>query len=206
MIQPISFQPSAVSLQAIPAVNKTTPQGTAKASLKDVVAESEYGDTVQVSSKGQERYEREIAAAKESSKEEPLEEEEKESSDDSDSKPVITSLAGYTEAQLKQLYLQGDISKYDYESRVEQKEELLSNEMETNEKNSEDTTKGIQKMDSIERSMDAIDNAFSPDSSDRLSSEQRVDIMNALGTNDSNQQKTAEAFQQWQRSFNFLLT
>ena len=206
MIQPISFQPSAVSLQAIPAVNKTTPQDTAKASLKDVVAESEYGDTVQVSSKGQERYEREIAAAKESSKEEPLEEEEKESSDDSDSKPVITSLAGYTEAQLKQLYLQGDISKYDYESRVEQKEELLSNEMETNEKNSEDTTKGIQKMDSIERSMDAIDNAFSPDSSDRLSSEQRVDIMNALGTNDSNQQKTAEAFQQWQRSFNFLLT
>ena len=206
MIQPISFQPSAVSLQAIPAVNKTTPQDTAKASLKDVVAESEYGDTVQVSSKGQERYEREIAAAKESSKEEPLEEEEKESSDDSDSKPVITSLAGYTEAQLKQLYLQGDISKYDYESRVEQKEELLSDEMETNEKNSEDTTKGIQKMDSIERSMDAIDNAFSPDSSDRLSSEQRVDIMNALGTNDSNQQKTAEAFQQWQRSFNFLLT
>ncbi len=206
MIQPISFQPSAVSLQAIPAVNKTTPQDTAKASLKDVVAESEYGDTVQVSSKGQERYEREIAAAKESSKEEPLEEEEKESSDDSDSKPVITSLAGYTEAQLKQLYLQGDISKYDYESRVEQKEELLSNEMETNEKNSEDTTKGIQKMDSIERSMDAIDNAFSPDSSDRLSSEQRVDIMNALGTNDSNQQKTTEAFQQWQRSFNFLLT
>ena len=229
MIQPISYQTTAASSQNIPRTsaitsnkvltehgseqtdNKSiTKKKDSSKDLDDVVAVSEYGDTVQVTKKGQERLEEQEELRKKEIQERSdrkerlaeLEEDAQTSSEEDTQK--VTSLAGYTSSQLKQLYLKGAISQYAYETQMEKKEEQLESDRQTGEKSSVDNAKSIRNSDVLSRKNTAIESAYSSDSSEVLSSETRVDILDKLdGT--SKGEGESYAFRQWKKDFQFIL-
>ncbi|MCR5789275.1 MAG: hypothetical protein K6G83_05230 [Lachnospiraceae bacterium] len=100
--------------------------------------------------------------------------------DKGDAKPQITSYAGYTENQLEQMYLKGDLSKQDYDKAVEakekQKEAIKEEDSETTKKLS-----GLVTMeDQQDKDAEELTDIFGPYTSDTFTEKERADILETL--------------------------
>ena len=98
-------------------------------------------------------------------------------------KPKITSFAGYTEDQLRQLYQRGEISRQDYEKQVKLKEELK-------EETSGDTGEVNRMMKGVlglsnegDKDRTELKALFSEDSSDKIPAAERIAFMDAVEKN-----------------------
>ena len=189
---------------------------------------SKDGDTVEVSRLGQTEYEASRKHDDESEKfdwKELTETNWKPAADDtddvsdSDKGKTITSLAGYTESQLKELYSEGSISKYDYEKELERKEEVKG----TDDAADEDGAAGIPKevfentfaISDVKRSVAAVESAYSDKSSDVISAKDRVELIDDLSKAPAEREryaaekrqvsKTVENnFRKWQTNYQLL--
>lgn len=166
--------------------------------LEDVIAVSRDGDTVQASEISKERLEEDAFGKmvvneekeednrleeerKEEVKEEAVKEENREEAQEKyDTAQNNMTYAGYTDAQLEQMYLKGDISKNDYDKEMEAREERLETEQEEDSANSERMVRLGAMAEDSERDAMELENAFSPDSSDTISGADRMAVIEAL--------------------------
>ncbi len=95
----------------------------------------------------------------------------------------ITSFSGYTDTQLEQMYVKGEISKYQLDRELESREEKKESMKAEDEAISElaGDIAGIEN----EEKKDAIElkSAFSPDSSDKTDPMMRLDMINSVENN-----------------------
>ncbi len=100
-------------------------------------------------------------------------------SDESSFKPQITSYDGYSDQQLRSLYLDGTISRYSYDSEMSQRAEAIK-EFENNEQVfREGIVRDIGNMDKAERTEETIRTIDSGYYSRTLSTEARMEMLNA---------------------------
>jgi hypothetical protein len=96
--------------------------------------------------------------------------------------PQITSFKGYSDQQLRQMYLSGTISRYAYDtemtSRTEENQELSESEQVFR----EGIVRNISNQGKLERSSEAVQNAFSDETSKTLTGEQRISFFNAANS------------------------
>ena len=181
---------------------KKTDNSEQQKKLEDVVSVSEDGDTVQVKEDSAERLEedrfghvdivdQELAGVYNAPAETPnieikapekpeVEEELPAIETGSGQGTQITSYAGYTDSQLEQMYLKGEISKNDYDKEIasrEAREEALKDEdEETSELAGKIAgTENKEKEDAIE-----LKKVFSEDASDTFTAAQRADTIDTL--------------------------
>ncbi len=99
--------------------------------------------------------------------------------DDSSFEPQISSLNSYSNQQLRQLYLEGNISRYSYDSeissRAEENKELSENEQVFR----EGIVRNIENEGNADRRADSIENAYDENASERLTAEQRLEMIGA---------------------------
>lgn len=91
----------------------------------------------------------------------------------------ITSLKGYTEKQLEQLYQQGEISKTDYDKEIQSRKEIRGDREEQDREFAENTVRGIGLQEKAERDEQELKNAFDEDASDNLTPGDRIAMINA---------------------------
>ncbi len=100
-------------------------------------------------------------------------------------KPQITSFNGYSDQQLRQLYLDGSISRYDYDSvmtkRSEENKEFTENEKVFR----EGIVRDMASENRLERTDESIENAYSEEASEALTAEQRLAMVNAAEYEDA---------------------
>ena len=178
---------------------------------EDVVAVSDFGDTVQFSDEGKDQYgqDQDGSVKVNGQKRERLEnfsifpqakEDEKEVSDSQfagktkekdkaededkskteDFSVTTNSYAGYTDARLEQMYLQGEISRYDYEAEIEKREQEEQETEKQQETNAKISGKADSEIKSAERAKSAIEAAFSEKASKTIDPKMRLDIMQKL--------------------------
>ncbi|MCR5627149.1 MAG: hypothetical protein K6F99_07515 [Lachnospiraceae bacterium] len=95
----------------------------------------------------------------------------------------ITSFSGYTNTQLHQLYLKGDISKQQYDSEVAAREERTE---ELQEENSELAEKGatlVRASQTNEQDEIQLENIFSEDANDNIEARDRAETIMTLQKN-----------------------
>ncbi|MBQ7565010.1 MAG: hypothetical protein IJT16_13610 [Lachnospiraceae bacterium] len=169
--------------------------------LEDVVSVSEDGDTVQVKEDSEKKLEddrfghvdiveQELAGVYNAPAETPnIEIKAPEKPEDEEEIPAIetkaqgtqiTSYAGYTDSQLEQMYLKGEISKNDYDKEIEAREareEALKGE---DEETSELAGKLAGSENKEEQDEIELKKVFSEDASDTLTAKQRADAIDTL--------------------------
>ena len=102
---------------------------------------------------------------------------------DTDDQPKITSFAGYTEDQLKQMYQKGEISKRDFDKQMELKESLKE-ETQGDDSETSKMVQGVLGLENVgKQEAEELKTVFSEDTSDRISTEQRIAVMDALEKN-----------------------
>ncbi len=170
----------------------------------DVVATSEYGDTFELSAEGEaalalgditsfnfevrtppsppERQtdfniteDKEAISDSDEETDAAIEEE-----SDTTSATISSNLAVYSESQLEQMYLKGEISRQDYESEVAVKEEIKEASYANNKEFSEDMTTYNDIAEDSTRIGEAINTAYSDDSSDTVDVSLRMQAMQTL--------------------------
>ncbi|HAG70339.1 MAG TPA: hypothetical protein DCL38_10275 [Lachnospiraceae bacterium] len=125
------------------------------------------------------------SSALEKAKDDEEEEKEEEAvkSVETDDAAKITSFAGYTEDQLRQMYQKGEISKRDYDRQMELKEALKGSNEDAEGKMSE-MVKGVLGLESAGRIDETeLKNAFSDKASDTTDAMQRVAVLDAMEKN-----------------------
>lgn len=99
-----------------------------------------------------------------------------------ESKNSARNMDSYSDAQLQQMYVNGDISRYDYDHQMSRREERNSEEA-NNTRNEKVFNEGIVRAMEKEREADisanAIDEAFSEEANDNLKAEQRMAMLDA---------------------------
>ncbi len=95
------------------------------------------------------------------------------------------SLKGYTEAQLKQLFEKGEISRTDYDAEIKKREEVRGNEQQENAEFSREMVQGIALNEQAAQEGEAIENAFEQGGNDTIAPKDRLDMMEAVNNNDS---------------------
>ncbi len=186
-VNPVQNAPQVHEISAD--INKTPVSAPAEKSsfenesLENVVATSEHGDTVQVFDEGEEKSstipqfgnpgnDYTIAGTF------PEEDKAIGTSRDEEGEDIqITSLAGYTEAQLEQLYRDGEITKQEYEREIAEDEALTEEADEDREELSYETVLAEDALVEGRRIRNAMDNIQSPDSSDTISAATRSEIV-----------------------------
>ena len=96
-----------------------------------------------------------------------------------ESKPEITSFAGYTESQLEQMYLKGDITMQDYNNEISQRQEALEAMEEEDNEFSKEMNAEISQAAQVSRGTEAIENAFDENANDNISAQDRIQFINA---------------------------
>ncbi len=103
--------------------------------------------------------------------------------DKSSNEPQVISYDGYTDQQLRQMYLSGTISRYNYDqemaARSEENQKITENEQIFR----EGIVRNIDRGERVDRTSEAIKNFYSDSSSDTLTAEQRLDILEAAEMN-----------------------
>lgn len=98
----------------------------------------------------------------------------------SDQTSKITSFKGYTDTQLEQMYLKGEISKYNYDQEIDarkaQREELQNDNNDT----SKEMMSTVTGMERVSQDSKQLQEAFSDDSAATPDAAKRVEIMSAL--------------------------
>ena len=97
--------------------------------------------------------------------------------DDSTASSNITSYASYTDSQLEQMYLQGDISKIDYDLEMESREAAKEERTKDTSEFTNDMTEDIAKEADMERTAYNIDMLDTGDTSDTIPVEVRMQAM-----------------------------
>ena len=175
-----------------------------EASLSNVVSRSEDGDTVQVSDDGATELEEsvsgavvsmtagetEAARAAEDIEIEPIEAPEIEpieapeitpvtTGDDSAAERDITSFVGYTDQQVEQMYLEGEISQNDYNNEIARREEIEESGRADREKLSRDMGRLEQADSRNERADFALETA-TESGNDRVGLSERLQAVDDL--------------------------
>lgn len=107
----------------------------------------------------------------------------------------VTSFAGYTESQLEQMYLQGKISRYDYETEIEEREELREEQLDTSQSFAEKTAENMRKLGHTERINTAVETAYSQDASDTVSAQLRMQAIQSVENPETIQREQEQNFQ-----------
>ena len=98
----------------------------------------------------------------------------------SDQTSKITSFKGYTDTQLEQMYLKGEISKYNYDQEIDarkaQREELQNDNADT----SKEMMSTVTGMERVTQDSEQLQKAFSDNSAAVPDAAKRVEIMSAL--------------------------
>lgn len=92
----------------------------------------------------------------------------------------ITSYAGYTDTQLKQMYLDGEISKYNYDKEMESRDEEKQNIASSNKDFSKEVMNTVSGMEKVSEDAEQIQIAFGNNSNQTPDPSTRVEIMSAL--------------------------
>ncbi len=95
----------------------------------------------------------------------------------------VTSLNAYSDAQLKQLYLKGDISKQSYDSEIEKRESELEDTKEQNAVFQKESARNVGRMEENARDAVEIKNLGSQDSSDAPDAMMRAMVLSSLDAN-----------------------
>ena len=95
----------------------------------------------------------------------------------------VTSLNAYSDAQLKQLYLKGDISKQSYDSEIEKRESELEDTKEQNAGFQKESARNVGRMEENARDAVEIKNLGSQDSSDAPDAMMRAMVLSSLDAN-----------------------
>ncbi|MCR5250446.1 MAG: hypothetical protein K6E50_07570 [Lachnospiraceae bacterium] len=109
--------------------------------------------------------------------------EQREEDAEEEEKAQISSFNGYTDAQLKQLYIKGDISKQDYDKEIESRESSKEEQRADEAAFQKESAKGVGKMKENERDAETMRNIESPDSADAPDAMMRAQIMMTLDAN-----------------------
>ncbi|MBR1599094.1 MAG: hypothetical protein IJ661_09315 [Lachnospiraceae bacterium] len=100
---------------------------------------------------------------------------------DSDDKVTnITSFNGYTDTQLEQMYLKGEISKYNYDQEMNARETEREELQDNNENASKQVMATVNGMERVSQDAAQIKQAFAEDSVTAPDAAQRVEIMSTL--------------------------
>jgi len=94
-------------------------------------------------------------------------------------KPQITSFKSYSDQQLRQLYLEGNISRYSYDSEMSTRAEDNRKFSENEQVFREGIVRNIENEDRTERVNESIENAYSDEASQTLTAEQRMAMIGA---------------------------
>lgn len=102
-------------------------------------------------------------------------------SDDTDNtKTNITSYNGYTDTQLEQMYLKGEISKYDYDQEMDAREAEREDQQDNNEDASKQVMATVNGMERVSQDASQIKQAFAEDTVTTPDAAQRVEILSTL--------------------------
>lgn len=162
--------------------------------LENVVSISEDGDTVQVDPNTETTAQRAGEGAV------TMRESDTRSEENSEP-PEITSFAGYSASQIEQLYLQGRISRQEYETQMANRQERSSTNEEQNSANAKELARLNGTLSRAEMDASAINTAFSNRANDNapISGTERIAAMERVSDN-TRQQQTAvanEGRRQW---------
>ena len=94
----------------------------------------------------------------------------------------VRDFAEYTDAQLRQMYIKGDISRYDYDHELSSREE--TSDIRSAEENSEKVfnegiVRALKNESKAERSSENIERAFDEEANDNIQAEQRMAMVDA---------------------------
>ena len=93
----------------------------------------------------------------------------------------ITSFDGYTDSQLRSLYLSGEITRADYDAEMQNREEAATSQLEDVQSGNEQfsremgTYAGLEQQNAVDRIQ--IEEAFSPEANDAIRAADRVEMM-----------------------------
>ncbi len=194
-----------------------------KKELPDLVAVSEFGDTLQVSKKGREQSEDKktvvgedgemlgevtgFASEEKSALKVSREEGEKqfltkqtEKKEEEDKKEKqISSYEAYTDAQMQQLYLQHKITRYDYETemkkRVDEREDEREDDLKEEIEQKTGINQAIFKAERTGQAVEAVEKAYEEETSETTTPKTRIEIMEALNRQQQEEQQQEDA--QW---------
>ena len=175
--------------------------------LENVISVSEDGDTVQVSDEGSDKLnlnkiddkdkyivEEDVLPDRKEIKKEALERMELKISledkkpdvsikeDDNKEAPAakITSFKGYTDAQLKQLYLDGVISRYSYDREVASRDSKREDVQDTNNEFNKDVMGSVSGMERVSQDAEQLIKALASESASTPDPMTRIEIMSTL--------------------------
>lgn len=94
--------------------------------------------------------------------------------------PSITSFTGYTDAQLEQLYLKGDISRFDYDQEIEAREAQREEAEDSNRNMNEQVMGAVNGMERASQDAEQIKTAFGSESNENPDPAARIDLLSQL--------------------------
>lgn len=92
----------------------------------------------------------------------------------------ITSFVGYTDSELEQMYLKGDISKQDYDAEMENRAEKKEVKEAESKEFGREIEEQLSKGNKADRDSQELREAFSPDASDKIKAGEKIIIMDNL--------------------------
>ena len=100
--------------------------------------------------------------------------------DTSDKASNITSLNSYTDTQLEQMYLKGEISKYNYDQEMNAREAEREDQQNNNEDTSKQVMATVNGMERVAQDAAQLQQAFAEDTVTTPDAAQRVEILSTL--------------------------
>lgn len=105
----------------------------------------------------------------------------------------LASYQGISDMKLEQMYLQGEISKIDYDQEMESREEIREAEGQESAQFSGQMTGAAVLEQNGQRELRELETAFSPESNDNISSNDRMEILQTLETQQAQNFNTQDA-------------
>ena len=100
--------------------------------------------------------------------------------DTDDNVTNITSFNGYTDTQLEQMYLKGEISKYNYDQEMNAREAEREDQQNNNEDTSKQVMATVNGMERVAQDAAQLQQAFAEDTVTTPDAAQRVEILSTL--------------------------
>ena len=177
----------AIAESAVTAIEGTAVQQAVADSIQDrLVNGSRTDEAIRESTErtlgGSDRTEQAIEAGNERAEQEEAEEEYNQK---------LASYNGISDMKLEQMYLQGEISKIDYDKEMASREERREAGNEDDTRFGNEITGAAVLRESGERDLQQIETAFSDESNDNISASDRMEILETLEAQTTNAQADA---------------
>ena len=98
----------------------------------------------------------------------------------------LASYTGISDQKLEQMYLQGEISRMDYDKEMEAREERREAENNENDQFSNEMTGMAVLEESGKRDLNQIETAFSPEANDNIEAADRMEIIESMEAREQN--------------------